>query len=171
MHPTGIPPLDKSYIGDVVFGASDGLITTFAVVAGVAGAGLAPSIVVILGIANLLADGVSMAAGGYLGHESEDEVMGKRRFHTPSASAVVIFVAFVLAGFIPLIPYILGVSGSGAFYLSVALTLVTIFTVGALRTVVTKRPWLKSGLEMLAIGSIAAFVAYIVGYFLRNIGS
>ena len=45
------------YLSDVVFAANDGIITTFAVVAGVAGAGLEPTIVIILGVANLLADG------------------------------------------------------------------------------------------------------------------
>ena len=163
--------MEKSYIGDIVFGASDGLITTFAVVAGVVGASLAPSVVIILGVANLLADGVSMAAGDYLGHESEDEAVGARRHHTPQMSAVAIFIAFVLAGLVPLIPYIFGGSGPTAFYISAGLTLASIFAVGAMRTIVTRRPWLTSGLEMLAIGSIAAFVAYIVGYFLRNIGS
>lgn len=59
------------YLKDVVFAANDGIITTFAVVAGTVGASLSPSIVIILGFANLLADGISMAAGNYLGTRSE----------------------------------------------------------------------------------------------------
>ena len=54
-------------IQDVVYGATDGAVTTFAVVAGVVGAALSPSIILILGFANLLADGFSMAIGNYLG--------------------------------------------------------------------------------------------------------
>ncbi len=162
--------MEKSYIGDVVFGASDGLVTTFAIVAGVTGASLAPSVVVILGLAKLFADAISMAAGTYLGHESEDQVMGKRPFHTPTASALAILIAFVLVGLIPLIPYLAGGSGQTAFYTSAGLALAATFFVGSARTIVTKRPWLASGLEMLAICSAAALVAYIVGYFLRNIG-
>src|SRR3989338_437652 len=61
------------YIGDIVYGANDGIITTFAVVAGVAGASLSPLIVLILGGANLFADGFSMAVGNYLGTSSEGE--------------------------------------------------------------------------------------------------
>jgi len=61
------------YIGDIVYGANDGIITTFAVVAGVAGAALSPTIVLILGVANLFADGFSMAAGNYLARKSEKE--------------------------------------------------------------------------------------------------
>ncbi|MFH1235685.1 MAG: VIT1/CCC1 transporter family protein, partial [Parcubacteria group bacterium] len=59
------------YIGDTVFGASDGIVTTFAIVAGSIGGGLSPTIVLILGFANLMADGVSMALGNYLGKKSE----------------------------------------------------------------------------------------------------
>ena len=60
-----------TYLRDVVYGANDGIITTFAVVAGVAGAGLDTKIVIILGVANLIADGFAMATGNYLGTKSE----------------------------------------------------------------------------------------------------
>ena len=62
---------DHSYLRDFVYGAIDGTVTTFAVVAGVAGAGLRSSVVIILGIANLIADGFSMAASNYLGTRTE----------------------------------------------------------------------------------------------------
>ncbi|WP_455285136.1 VIT1/CCC1 transporter family protein [[Eubacterium] cellulosolvens] len=67
------------YIGDLVFGALDGIITTFAVVAGVAGASLSSSIVLILGFANLFADGSSMALGNYLSTKSEQEYGQRER--------------------------------------------------------------------------------------------
>ena len=54
------------YLADLVYGANDGIITTFAVVSGAAGATLAPHIVVILGITNLIADGFSMGASSFL---------------------------------------------------------------------------------------------------------
>jgi vacuolar iron transporter family protein len=60
-----------SYLRDFVYGAIDGAVTTFAVVAGVEGAELSASIVIILGIANLVADGFSMAASNYLGSRAE----------------------------------------------------------------------------------------------------
>jgi VIT1/CCC1 family predicted Fe2+/Mn2+ transporter len=63
----------RSYLRDVVYGAVDGVVTTFAVVAGVAGAGLDAEIVVILGVANLVADGFSMAASNFLGVRSEQQ--------------------------------------------------------------------------------------------------
>jgi VIT1/CCC1 family predicted Fe2+/Mn2+ transporter len=62
-----------SYLRDWVYGGIDGAVTTFAVAAGVAGASLSPAVVLILGGANLLADGFSMAAANYSGTKSERE--------------------------------------------------------------------------------------------------
>lgn len=63
-----------SYLRDFIYGSVDGAVTTFAVVAGVAGAKLAAGIVIILGVANLVADGFSMAVSNYLGTRAENEL-------------------------------------------------------------------------------------------------
>lgn len=68
-----------SYLKDFVYGAIDGAVTTFAVVSGVAGAGLSPGIVIVLGAANLIGDGFSMAAGNYLGTRAEEQLRAKAR--------------------------------------------------------------------------------------------
>ena len=60
-----------NYIRDWVYGGIDGTVTTFAVVAGVVGAQLSTNIIIILGIANLIADGLSMAAGNYSATKTE----------------------------------------------------------------------------------------------------
>jgi hypothetical protein len=62
-----------SWLRDFVYGAVDGIVTTFAVVAGVAGAGLRPAIAAVLGCANLFADGFSMATANYLGGRAESQ--------------------------------------------------------------------------------------------------
>lgn len=62
-----------AYIHDIVYGANDGIVTTFAVVAGSMGADLAPYIVIILGFANLFADGLSMGLGNYLSIRSKQD--------------------------------------------------------------------------------------------------
>lgn len=68
-----------SYLRDFIYGAIDGAVTTFAVVSGVAGAGLSSSVVIILGIANLIGDGFSMAASNYLGIRAERELQERIR--------------------------------------------------------------------------------------------
>ena len=64
--------VDSKLVKAAVYGANDGIITTFAVVAGVAGAGFSPAIILVLGFANLIGDGISMGIGDYLGERSED---------------------------------------------------------------------------------------------------
>src|SRR6056297_4037192 len=64
-------PPGRGLLRDGVYGGIDGAVTTFAIVAGVAGAGLSPFIVLALGIANVLADGFSMAAANYSGTKAE----------------------------------------------------------------------------------------------------
>ncbi len=66
-------PLKPSYLKDWIYGGIDGTVTTFAVVAGVIGAELGTKVILILGLANLLADGFSMAASNYTGSRAEQD--------------------------------------------------------------------------------------------------
>ena len=68
-----------SYLRDWVYGGIDGAVTTFAVVAGVVGAELSNRVVLILGAANLVADGFSMAASNYSGTKTEHEELARLR--------------------------------------------------------------------------------------------
>ncbi len=68
-----------SYLGDFVLGAVDGTVTTFAVVSGAAGADMAAGVAIILGSANLFADGLSMAAGNYLSVKADRQVVEQAR--------------------------------------------------------------------------------------------
>ncbi|KAK3278055.1 hypothetical protein CYMTET_13975 [Cymbomonas tetramitiformis] len=61
------------YVKSLVYGGLDGIITTFAVVAAVAGGALSTNVVLILGFANLVADGLSMGLGDYLSSQAEDQ--------------------------------------------------------------------------------------------------
>ncbi len=224
----------NQYIGNLVYGGLDGIVTTFAVVSGVAGAALGSGVVLILGLANLLGDGFSMAMGAYLSTKSEQEyyrrerkreawevehfpegeraelyalylqqgyspdeasaLLGVQVAHselwvdammvhelrllpderTPSTSGLMTFAAFVVAGAVPLLVYLLGlvtpIAPSTAFSISLALSAVALFSVGAARVLVTQRNWLRSGAEMLLVGGLASGVAYLVGYLLRSLG-
>lgn len=69
----------EKYLGEFVYGGIDGCVTTFAVVAGAVGAGLDSAIIIILGFANLLADGFAMSVGAYLSTKSENDNFQKHR--------------------------------------------------------------------------------------------
>jgi VIT1/CCC1 family predicted Fe2+/Mn2+ transporter len=92
----------------------------------------------------------------------------------PLYSALATFSAFVVAGALPLVVYLLGLitpmdpgfAFSGAFLLSG----VALFALGAAKVLVTHLNPLRSGLEMLVVGGLAAGVAYLVGALLKGIG-
>ena len=157
----------RHYIGDLVYGANDGIVTTFAVVAGVAGGALSAAAVLIVGTANLAADGLSMAAGNFLAiraHESarEAEDLPEEESH-PAKHAAATYIAFVTAGAVPLVPYLLPIGHEHTFTWSALATMAALFGVGAVRSSVTVGRWWKSGLEMLALGTIVAAAAYGAG--------
>lgn len=70
---------NHSYLRDFVYGGIDGAVTTFAVVSGVAGAGLSSGVVIVLGFANLVGDGFSMAASNYLGSKADLQLLEHSR--------------------------------------------------------------------------------------------
>jgi VIT1/CCC1 family predicted Fe2+/Mn2+ transporter len=223
-----------AYIGSTVYGGLDGIVTTFAVVSGVAGADLGANVILILGIGNLLADGFSMATGDYLSTKSEREYYDRearrqgweierfpegqraelralyvahgyseeeadrlvavqtrtkqrwvnammieelgmlREDAHPLRNAIATFLAFLVAGSVPLLVYLAGLAtpipAGTAFQVSVALSALALFALGAAKVYVTRLSAIRSGLEMLLVGGFAAAVAYVIGAALKNVG-
>lgn len=81
IHGSRFPIINRfqEYLGEFVYGGIDGSVTTFAVVAGAAGASLDSKVVIILGFANLIADGFAMSVGSYLSTKSEKENYNKHK--------------------------------------------------------------------------------------------
>lgn len=155
------------YISEIIYGANDGIITTFAVVAGSAGAGLDSRVILILGISNLLADGFSMGTSKYLALRSEQDYEGtKHRVIDRSAFADggVTFLAFIIVGALPLIPFLFGVASEMQFMVSTVATAISLFIVGSSRVFFTNKSFFGSGFEMLFVGGFAAAIAYGVGW-------
>jgi VIT1/CCC1 family predicted Fe2+/Mn2+ transporter len=171
VEPQGLGAVARHYVRDLVYGANDGIITTFAVVAGAAGGALSPAVVLILGAANLAADGLSMGVGNYLAiraHESAREVENLPEEEAfPVRHALATFLAFGVAGAMPLIPYLLELPSRVQEAAAAVLTLAALFGVGAVRTAVTAGRWWKAGLEALTLGVIVGAAAYGVGAFVE----
>lgn len=85
----------------------------------------------------------------------------------PVYTAITTFLAFIMAGWTPLLPYVLAVEP--AFAISVVATGGAFFVVGASRSLVVDRPWYLAGLEMFVIGMVAAGVAYATGVLLGGL--
>ncbi len=215
------------YLRDWVYGGIDGTVTTFAVVAGAIGADLPARVVIILGAANLLADGFSMAAANYSGALAEaDNIERLRRMeerhidkipegereeirqifsakgfqgktldnivaqirsdrkmwidtmlleehgvfvtnHSPLIAGLYTFIAFVLCGIIPILPYILGYSAG--MEIATFLSCCVFFAIGSLKSKWSHESWYFSGFKTQLIGLAAAGLAYGIGYWLKQI--
>lgn len=178
MNPIKLFRKNPEYLRSAVFGANDGLVTTFAVVAGAAGAGLSPAVVVILGCSNVLADGLSMALGDLLGERSERKIDIEEALEFPVwHTGLITFIFFFFAGLLPLLPYLWSIacpecgvlSQTQYFWTSLVTTLIAMFTIGSARSFVTRDSWLKNGIEMLLVGSFAAGVAYFAGSWIESL--
>lgn len=177
--PTALHPVLRSrreiaqhYLGDLIYGANDGIVTTFAIVAGVAGAELSAAIVLILGFSNIVADGFSMAASNYLAIRSrssvEMETTGIITEPYPLRHASATFAAFIAAGCLPLLAYLLPIPPQSRFATASVFAAVALFSIGASRSLLGRQSWWASGLEMLALGGTAASVAYLIGHLLSG---
>ncbi len=173
IEPTGATATARHYIRDLVYGATDGIITTFAVVGGVAGGALSQTAVLIIGVANLAADGVSMGVGNFLSiraHErarEADDLPEEEAY--PWKHGLATLVAFVVAGAVPLLPYVLPVTADLRFAWSAVATLVAMFLLGAARAAVTREQWWRTALETLVLGAIVAATAYAGGAVVANV--
>ncbi|SDZ40359.1 Predicted Fe2+/Mn2+ transporter, VIT1/CCC1 family [Jannaschia faecimaris] len=220
-------PDGPGHLRDALYGGIDGAVTTFAIVAGVAGAGLPVSVVLILGMANVLADGFSMAVGNYAGTKADRDQRARLRVRedwhirmhpdgereelrqilalkglkgaslasavdaiasnkeawiemmltdeyglaptdpAPFVAAGVTFGAFLAAGMMPLLPFMLPLPDP--FAVSVVITLLTFLLIGAIKSRWSLARWWVSSIETLVIGGAAACIAYLVGG-LFNVG-
>ena len=161
-----------SFLRDAIFAASDGIVTTFAVVAGSAGAAFDPTVALILGFANLFADGFSMASGTYLGVKSKmeyEKAEGDKHEDEPSPlmQGFVTFLSFNIAGFVPLMPYVFNFPNK--FESSLVLVFALLFAIGMVRSRFTRKGLVRSGIEMLFIGGFAAVVAYFTGELIEKL--
>lgn len=207
-----------------IFGVNDGLVSNLSLIFGVAGAGVDNDVVILAGVAGLLAGAFSMAAGEYISVKVQREVF-ERLIHleaheigsdpeaeraelaelyvrkglpddlaerlatelmkdpevaldthakeelgldpheglgSPLAAAGSSFAMFAVGAAIPLLPFLVA-SGTSAIVTSAALSGVSLFAVGAAMSILTGRSALASGLRMLAVGSAAAAITYLVG--------
>lgn len=218
------------YLGDLVYGANDGIVTTFAVVTGAIGASLSAPIIIILGFANLLADGFSMAASSFLSKKADldygraqrekelweienlpevevvevREIFAKMGFKgadldrateitisdknlwlevmmihelgilpdpesQPWKHGLATFIAFLVAGLAPLLPFVIPQISAGAIVFSPIFAAVALFVSGALRTLITPKTWWVGGFEMFLVGGLAAIVSLVAGFVLKSL--
>lgn len=168
----------EDYLSEFVYGGIDGAVTTFAVVAGATGARFDVQVLLVLGFANLIADGFSMGVGSYLSTKSEQELMVKKgdsikNEPSPIINGVTTYASFILVGLVPLLSYtvdiIFGLGLDNLFALSIVLTALAFIGIGLLKSRVARSNVYRAIAETLVLGAIAAGLAYVLGDLLERI--
>ncbi len=215
----------SNYLRDWVYGGIDGAVTTFAIVTGVMGAQLSSSVIIILGFANIIADGFSMAASNYLGTKAEHdelehyaaiekrhidiipegekqevrEIFSQKGFQgqdleraveiitsnrdmwirtmlseayglplkirSPIYAAISTFVAFLICGFAPLLPFVFHFDSP--FLIASIITCGVFFSIGSVKSLWSVHDGWSAATRTLFIGVIAAILAYTIGLVLK----
>jgi VIT1/CCC1 family predicted Fe2+/Mn2+ transporter len=212
------------FIREVMFGMNDGLVSTIGFVAGATGALMQTRLVLLAGVASVVAGALSMGIGAYLASKAqrdffESEKARERReieevpeierneireifaklgfqkdevevivrrvtsdkdlwvrfmmreelgileesFDNPVTVGMLMAGAFVVGGVAPLLPYMMVENVLMALNVAVAVSLVALFIIGVGKTVLTKQPWLRSGSEVMLLGSLAAGIGFVIG--------
>ena len=159
----GLAPTIRFYLPNLVYGANDGIVTTFVVISGATGAALNANVVIILGLANLLADGFSMGTSNVLSVRSTLTSDARPSLIEAARHGVATFIGFVFAGALPLLAYLLPCLEGMRFSLTCVFSAIALFAIGAGRSLFSDRPGMTAGVEMLGLGVIAGGVAYGVG--------
>ena len=222
------PKKSGDYIKSAVYGGMDGIITCFAIVTGSHGASLSSSVILILGIASLIGDAISMASGDYLSTKAEIEYQKSEKKReewevdnhpegeklemfeiyinkgfseedanlmtnivskskkawvetmmieelgmvevrdSPVRNAVITFFSFLTFGILPLLPYFADSDDDDMiFMISIGLVAVALTALGFAKSRVVETFWLKSCLESLVLGSLAAGTTYLLGWVMK----
>ena len=208
---------------DVMLGLNDGLVASFAVTSGVAGAFSNPRVIIMAGLAEMLGGAVSMGLAAFISARSQiefyqsevdreryeikrfpeherDEIRGiyqqkgfsgplldqivehitgdperwadvmmreelgftEENFESPLKSSMVVGASYLIGATVPVIPYLFVVPSIGVMFSALA-TVLVLFGVGAAKTIITARPWWRSGIESMLTGIAAGAVTYSAG--------
>jgi VIT1/CCC1 family predicted Fe2+/Mn2+ transporter len=224
-HTEQVHAAGGSWVRDVMLGLNDGLVASFAVTSGVAGAFTTGNVAVMAGLSEMLGGAVAMGLAAFISARSQiefyqseiarerqeikqwpererDEIsqiyrkkgfsgalldqivahitadperwsnvmmreelgFNEESFDRPMRSAMAVGSSYLFGAFMPVWPYIFFVPTEGIVVSAVS-TIVVLFAVGALKTIITSRSWWRSGLESMATGIAAAGVTYAAGRF------
>ncbi|MEK7133774.1 MAG: VIT1/CCC1 transporter family protein [Patescibacteria group bacterium] len=151
------------YLRNLVFGVEDGIVSTVGLLSGIAIAGVPRPTIFLTGIVLIFVEAVSMAAGSFLSEASVDEVSGMHDTPRQSLSAgVIMFASYFVAGFIPLLPYVLLLDVGYALPVSIAAAFCTLFLLGYWSGRNSHAAWRKA-LRMVLVGGTAILVGTFAG--------
>lgn len=152
------------YLRTIIFGINDSLVSTVGLLAGISVAGVPRATLALTGIVYAFVEGFSMASGEFLSEESAEEYQNMADVSNRSSliSAIIMFLSFVFASLIPLVPYLV-FTGLTALATSIAGSVLALFIVGMSSARFSKLPMVWRGARMALLGGAAIVMGVVVG--------
>jgi len=157
------------YLRNVIFGVADSLVSTVGLLAGIDVAGTNRAGILLTGVVYAFVEAFSMAVGSFLSEQSaeEYEARGEVSDGGPIVASLVMFISFVLASFIPIVPYL--VFGlTTALWTSIGLSIVALGVVGIVSARIVKVKIASHALKMMLLGGAAIVIGVLVGKFIKT---
>lgn len=156
------------YLRNIIFGMSDSLVSTIGLLSGIDASGVNHQSIIATGIIYAFVAAFSMAVGSFLSEQSAEQYKTRGEVVNTRAltGAVIMFVSFVGATFIPMIPYLVSNSELDLIF-SILLAIVSLFVVGAISARMSGVSIIKHGFSMAGLGGLAIIIGVLVGKFVR----
>lgn len=170
-------PLEGEILREIIFGANDGVVTSIGFLVGIVGAVSNQTLIIISGVLTIVAGAASMALGNYLGVKSQNEFYKSRDVKNVSwvennavLAGTIMGIAYLLAGFPPLIPFMIVKPTARALIMSIIVAVFVMGLIGFVRWLLNKGSLSGKIGETITIGIIAAAIGFLAGEVLNMLG-
>ena len=175
------PPVFGQFIRDIVFGTNDALLTNIGIITGFTASLVSNRLIILAVIVDIFTSAFAMSIGTYLSRTSEDDYFGTsltrqtklsvdKALANPFVAAAVMWIVYVISGFIPLLPFFFGLEPADAAKAAVGLGAATFIVVGIFKGKVTRTSVRKSALQFFLLGGAAALIGYAIGTLASKLG-
>jgi VIT1/CCC1 family predicted Fe2+/Mn2+ transporter len=153
-----------------VFGVEDSVVSTAGLVSGIAAIGTGRGIILATGCILIFVEAFSMAVGDMVSDNEVNEIRlhGETPLSKSFAPAIVMFVSYLFSGFIVLVPYVL-FTPSVAMLVSIPLSLVLLFGLGAFGGRLSGTSLVRNGFTMASVGGVAILIGVLAGYIIQSL--
>ena len=158
----------EMYLRNVIFGITDSLVSTVGLLSGIDVSGTSRQIIILTGVVYAFVEAFSMAIGSFLSEESAEEYASQAEVSDgkPIIGGFIMFVSFILASFIPIVPYLL-FGLTEALWFSIGFSLAALFIVGLISARLTKVNMMRHSLRMILLGGAAILIGVVVGKMIK----
>lgn len=155
---------DPLFVRNAIFGVEDSLVSTVGLLSGIASNSATHAAILSTGMIYICVEALSMAVGSFLSEESAEEFEGRGpgKSRRAAAGGAVMLVSFILAGLVPLIPYLL-LSGTAALSTSIVVSLAVLLVLGSVSLPAGKGSRSAHAIRMAVLGGAAILVGVVVG--------